>query len=324
MIVDIHTHLWDSLEQWGPPAAQWIRNTANSPLERPDPSPADFDRAMEPVTYAIILGFESRHLRASIPAPLVAKYVARQPNKYLGFAGVDPMADDWQQMLRKVFDLGLSGVTISPAGQGFHPCHTRAMRLYEKCEQLGLPIYVHPGTHLGQTARLEFSQPYLFEEPARAFPKLRLVLGQVGYPWVDQALVMLSNHPHILTDTSDLVRRPWHLYQAFVGAYQHNVMDRLLLGSDFPFCTPQQAIVTIYSINSFSQGTFLPVIPREQLRAVVERDALACLGLTKPDDKASTPTPTLKPPTGASLASRHVSIKTLPAGEVEPVVQVRK
>ena len=34
-----------------------------------------------------------------------------------------------------------------------------------------------------------------------------------------------------------------------------------------------------YSINQFAQGTNLPVVPREALRGIVERDALGLLGL---------------------------------------------
>ena len=32
-------------------------------------------------------------------------------------------------------------------------------------------------------------------------------------------------------------------------------------------------------MNTFSQGTQLPAVPRSQIRGIVERDAISCLGL---------------------------------------------
>jgi hypothetical protein len=156
------------------------------------------------------------------------------------------------------------------------------MALYERCEAMGVPVFVHPETHLGATTQLQFGLPYLFDEVARTFPNLKLVIAQVGHPWVDQALTLIAKHPNVYADLSDLALRPWQLYNVLLLAYQQDVCSKLLFGSDYPFSTPQQAIVTIYSVNTFTQGTHLPSVPREQLRSIVERDAFACLGLTAP------------------------------------------
>ena len=56
-------------------------------------------------------------------------------------------------------------------------------------------------------------------------------------------------------------------------------MDKLLFGSAFPFDTPESAIENMYSVNAHSHGTQLPSVPRSQIRGIIERDALACLGL---------------------------------------------
>ena len=42
---------------------------------------------------------------------------------------------------------------------------------------------------------------------------------------------------------------------------------------------PAKAIETLYSLNGFAQGTQMPSVPRAQLRSIVERDALSCLGI---------------------------------------------
>ena len=130
---------------------------------------------------------------------------------------------------------------------------------------------------------MEYDQPYLFDEPAQAFPELRLVLSQVGHPWIQQAIVLISKHRHVYADLSKLTTQPWNLYQTLVCAYQEGAMGSLLFGSDFPFTTPQEAILAIYSVNTLTHGTMLPTIPREKLRSIVERDALGCLNIPSPN-----------------------------------------
>jgi predicted TIM-barrel fold metal-dependent hydrolase len=76
-----------------------------------------------------------------------------------------------------------------------------------------------------------------------------------------------------------MLSRPWQAYNALVSAYQAGVIEKLLFGSDFPYTSAEDCIESLYSINQLAQGTNLPVIPREALRGIVERDALNLLGL---------------------------------------------
>ena len=89
---------------------------------------------------------------------------------------------------------------------------------------------------------------------------------------------LLGKHPNVFADVSGLLSRPWQAYNALVAAYQYQVIDKLLFGSDFPYTTVADCIEALYSINQFAQGTNLPVVPRESLRGIVERDTLSLLG----------------------------------------------
>lgn len=282
MIVDLHTHIWDTPDQLGLEAARRIRLSTDEPWDQPNAGIDRHSEAMAPVDFAVVLGFESEYLGASIDAEQVAKYIAHQPGKYLGFAGIDPMANGHLRKIDRAVELGLVGVVISPAAQAFHPTHTRAMKLYEKCEKLNLPVLIHTGTHFGASTLLEYSQPFLFDEIARSFPGLRMVISQVGYPWIDQTLVLISKHEHVYADLSNVSGRPWQLYNTLLLAHQQDATRHLLLGSDFPFANPEEVITTLYSINTLTQGTNLPSVPRESLRSIVERDTLSCLGIQTP------------------------------------------
>lgn len=288
MIVDVQARIWESPEAFGK-AGELLRRRRTEPWEELDASPEAFDEAMQPVQLAIVHGHESRQLGSSIPMEKVAEYIQARPGRALGFAGIDCTAGNAPRQLEKALALGLVGVTVNPAAQGFHPTDSRAMDLYEACDAKRVPVYFSSLYQLTRDAKLEFAQPYLLDEVARTFPNLRMVISGIGTPFIEQALSMIGKHPTVYADLGDLILQPWRVYNALLLAYQHGVTGQLLFSSNFPYCTPEKAIVTIYSVNTFPQGTHLPTIPREQLRSIVERDSLDCLGLKAPAGMPTSP-----------------------------------
>jgi len=292
MIVDCHTHIWQSPEQLGQlelgdaprPQRPQVRpqSTGKSPWLGIPAADADHHWAESSlVDKSIVLGFKSRYLRAEIPNAYVSQYVNRFPQKLIGFAGIDPTERSALDELRAAReDLQLRGVTLSPANQDFHPTDSRAMRVYEEAQRLDMPILIHPVGQFAEQSKMEFARPYLFDEVMRAFPTLRIIFAQLGHPWLDETICMLGKHPNVFADVSGLLLRPWQAYNALVSAHQAQVIDKLLFGSDFPYTSVSDCIEAVYSINQFAQGTNLPVVPREALRGIIERDALSLLGLS--------------------------------------------
>lgn len=282
MIVDVQTHLWRSPQQLGPELSAQLRaHYSSSYWQQLDAGPNAHDQAMEPIDVAFVCSFEAQALGAESTNRLIADYVAEDPQRRIGLASVDPTQPDQLQQLDEWMDLRFSGVVISPAAQDFHPSDTRAMRIYEKCEQNGLIVLIHQGGHFTRQIKMEYAQPYLFDEVARSFPHLRLIMAHCGYPWIDQTLVLVGKHDHVYANLAGMVERPWQLYQTLLNAYAEDVTDRILFASGFPFCTPSSAIETIYSLSRFTHGTALPTVPRERLRSIIERDTLATLGITR-------------------------------------------
>ena len=295
MTIDLHTRLWTSPQQFGPPVAEQMRRRRIDPWDDHSADADDHAQAMEPVQAAVLLGFESKLLGGKIPHEQIAGYIQRAPDKLLGFAGIDPKADaDPVDSLRHALDLGLVGVTVNPAAAGFHPTDTSAMELFEACQHHAVPVLVECGTILARQARMEFARPVLFDEVVREFPDLKLVLGSFGDPWVDEGVALLAKHPNVYADLAGLTARPWQLFNALLTAHQLGAIGQVLFGSNFPYVTPEQAIKTIYSVNTLTQGTHLPSVPREQLRTIVERDTIAVLGLKrKKTSNSTTAKPTL-------------------------------
>jgi predicted TIM-barrel fold metal-dependent hydrolase len=291
MIVDCHTHIWQSPEQLGqvdlgdlnrptrPRATRF--SAARTPWRAVPAADPDHHWAQSStVDKSFVLGFKSRYLRAEIPNRYVSEYVNRFPQKLIGFAGIDPTEPGAVDELRAAkSDLRLRGVTISPANQDFHPTDSRAMAVYAEAEQLAMPILIHPVGQYTEQSKLEYARPFLIDEIARSFPRLHIIIAQMGQPWVEETICLLGKHHNVFADVSGLLSRTWQAYSALISAHQHQVIDKLLFGSDFPYTSASDCIESLYSINQLAQGTNLPVVPREALRGIVERDALALLGL---------------------------------------------
>ncbi len=291
MIVDCHTHVWQSPDQLGQmDLGELPRGNRPRPSRLsvgkgqwrtvPAADPEHHWAHSGPVDKSIVLGFKSRYLRAEIPNQFLADYVRRYPQKLIGFAGIDPTEHGAAAELKLAKnDLHLHGVTLSPANQDFHPTDSRAMAVYEMAEELGMPVLIHPSGPFSEQSKLEYSRPYLLDEVARTFPKLRIVIAQLGHPFIEETITLLGKHQHVYADVSGMLSRPWQAYNALVAVHQYQVIDKLLFGSDFPYTNAADCIEALYSINQIAQGTNLPLIPREALRGIVERDTLALLGL---------------------------------------------
>src|SRR5918996_579059 len=171
MIVDCHTHVWQSPDQLGQLVLGDIPRQSRTRALRPaseraaaaaargiPSADADYHWSQSAaVDKLIVLGFKSRYLRAEIPNRYVSDYVSKYPQKLIGFAGIDPTEPGATEEVRIAKeDLRLRGITLSPANQDFHPSDSRAMRVYALAEELAMPILIHPGGAFTEQSKLEF------------------------------------------------------------------------------------------------------------------------------------------------------------------------
>jgi predicted TIM-barrel fold metal-dependent hydrolase len=85
--------------------------------------------------------------------------------------------------------------------------------------------------------KLELGRPALLDDIGREFRDLRIIIAHCGIPWVDEALFLLTKHPHFFADLSYLIatltRRDLFLLlyrcePAFVP------LEKLFFGTDYP------------------------------------------------------------------------------------------
>jgi len=268
MIVDCHTHLSGSND---------------------DTYASDHLAAAQTVDFCFVLAGEEND--AEDTNKRLSEYVNKHPRKMVGFAFVNPPSGSAygsaknkgkQKNLDYITqELGLQGAVLYCSSCGFHPAHSKAMSFYESAEQLGLPVFFHNGPPLKSQAHLGFAQPFLLDEVARAFPSLKIIIGSMGLPFVEQTLAMVAKHENVFADLTLRPDNVWQIYNIVVSAYEDGVMDKLLFGSGFPFSTAGQCIETLLGFNKLLADTNLPNVPRGNIRSVVERDSLEVLGLNR-------------------------------------------
>jgi predicted TIM-barrel fold metal-dependent hydrolase len=212
----------------------------------------------------------------------LAEYVNKHKEKMVGFAIIEPSKDKVSiNNLKPITDkLGLKGVVLYCSACGFHPAHSRAMRLYESAQELGLPVFFHNTAEaLGANTVLEYAQPYFLDEVAREFDALKIIIGSMGVPFVEQTLSMVGRHKNVYADLTIQPSNIWQTYNMVMAAHEHGVMDKLLFGSGFPSGNAGQCIETLLGFNMLLADTNLPTVPRGSIRNIIERDTLDLLGI---------------------------------------------
>ncbi len=259
MIVDCHTHIKQAAE---------------------DAEKSEHLAAAETVDVCIVLG-TSDGPSDEINKKL-SQYVNKHKEKMAGFAVVEPGNDKIStNHLKSIPDkLGLKGTVLYCSACGFHPTHSRAMRFYESAQELGLPVFFHNAIEPTRTdAVLEYAQPFLLDEVAREFANLKIIIGNMGMPFVEQTLSMVGRHKNVYADLTIHPRRTWQTYNIVVAAYEQEVMDKLLFGSGFPSASAGQCIETLLGFNMLLADTNLPTVPRGNIRNIIERDTIELLGI---------------------------------------------
>ena len=276
---NIHAHTWDQvlhIEAATVSEAELSRGHALDLTVRFDPFMAD----MAPFSRVAVFGMKARRTGYWVPDRYVADFVARAPERLVGFAGCDPTQPEYMDELREGIEaLGLVGVKMGPMYAGFDPRDPRCAPVYRYCAERGLPILFHSGTTYNRLAPLEYTRPWLFDEVAMRYPELRMVLAHVGHPFCEECLVVIRKHPHVYADISALYYRPWQFYTMLIAAQEYNVTHKLLFGTDYPFTTAQASIDGLRQANDVIGGSGMPRVTDATIDGLLTRDAFALLGL---------------------------------------------
>lgn len=211
----------------------------------------------------------------------LAEYLEKYGERMVGFAMVDPTKGKVTEkaIAAATVKKGLKGCVLYCCDCGFHPAHSRAMQFYEIAQKLQLPVFFHNAGDLGPDSALEYAQPYLLDEIARRFKNLKIIIGTMGMPFVEQTLALVARHQNVYADLTIRPSLAWQLYTTVMAAYERGVFNKLLFGSGFPAGSASDCIEALLGFNKLLGDTSLPTVPRGEIRKIIERDSLALLGI---------------------------------------------
>lgn len=280
MTIDTCTRIWHEERPWPGPSRS-VRFEA-----------AAYERAMQCVDVAFVLGARADRLDVHVSAEQVAAFVNRLPDRRLGFAGIDPLAPDPIADVDRALGLALVGIVLSPADAGCRPTHERFAQVLEHAAARGAPVIISNPALLHRRSVLEFARHALLDEPLGALPDLRVLLSDLGLVPLEETLSLLAKHENVFAEISSLLSRPTHLHRTITLAHERNVAHKLFLGSGYPDATPRQALEDLYRANSGGSGpttNFSPPIPRAVLHDIAERNPFPYLGIDAPTRRGAQP-----------------------------------
>ncbi|MFN2431584.1 MAG: amidohydrolase family protein [Gemmatimonadota bacterium] len=114
------------------------------------------------------------------------------PQRLWGLVTVDPREPTApRRVLEYAEREGVRGLKLIP--HGWNPEDPAALDVYGACEEAGLPILFHSGIFISGRAS-NACRPARYES-VRRFPRLRVVLAHMGWPWVDEAIAVAFMDP---------------------------------------------------------------------------------------------------------------------------------
>jgi uncharacterized protein len=239
-----------------------------------------FMRDMRPFDKVVVFGLKARRTGYWVDDDYVAQFVARAPEKLIGFASCDPTQTGYMdELTHAIDDLKLHGVKMGPTYAGFSPLDERCRPVYELCQSRGLPIIFHAGTTFNRLAVLKHTRPLLWDEVAMEYPDLRMVLAHLGHPFGEECICVIRKHPNLYADIAALHYRPWQFYNMLMLAQEYRVMHKLLFGTDYPFAGAQETIDGVRTVNHIIGANGLPGVSQEAVEEIIQRDALALMGV---------------------------------------------
>jgi predicted TIM-barrel fold metal-dependent hydrolase len=296
MIIDVHTHPPQYKDAVPEDEVVWNRVWRPDRAVRATTSWQDYLDAQQPADMSIVFAV-AWHPGMAVPQvsgqeagdtswyqgninAAVATFVAAHPDRLIGFMALhphDPGCLDEFERCRT--ELGMRGIKLGANYQNFDPLEARALAIYERAQRLGLPILFHQGTSPVREAPIRLSYPLLMDEIAIRYPDLKIIMAHVGHPWQVDTCVVIRKHPNVYADVSANFYRPYSFWEQMIKATEWNVLDKLLFGTDFPVTTVRETIDGLRRVNQVVEGTHLPRVPEEKIEQIIQRDALALLGL---------------------------------------------
>lgn len=203
---------------------------------------------------------------------VTARAVAKYPDKFVGFACIDPRMPECMDLLVHAIEgLGLKGVKYGPIYNGVSLLDPRIEPIYQYCIRKNLPLTMHMGTTYVPNAPAELGRPVYVDTVATRYPELKLVMAHMGHPWYEECIIVARKQPNVYCEVSALFYRPWQFYNILIAAQEYTIhdCDKIFWGTDFPYSRVEESIEGLRNINQLVAGTALPRVAETTIESIL-------------------------------------------------------
>ena len=118
----------------------------------------------------------------------VARIASEAEDRIVPFAFIEPrLKSAPQEVERAVIDAGVKAVKMIP--MQWYPGGPEARAVYEKVQELGVPILFHSGILWGVKDDSQYCRP-VYYEALLDYPKIRFAMAHMSWPWYDELLAV--------------------------------------------------------------------------------------------------------------------------------------
>jgi len=210
----------------------------------------------------------TRIWESKCPNEYVAEIVKKHPDRFIGFASVDPLGGlrAVKELETAVNELGLKGLKFLPAFADLPSNDPRVFPIYETAQDLKIPVNIHMGWL--PIGHMKDQDPMLIDDIAIEFPKLKIIVAHAGFHWATSCFLLMKKHANVYADLA-----LWFLLFPIEWIARHlsmakhmGVFNKLLWGSDYPDMEPGIDIKKWREVPKESQRLGLkPDITREDM-----------------------------------------------------------
>ena len=203
-------------------------------------------RAMDAVGIDVSCLFSIFYPDGTTGNDLAARFIARHPDRFLGFACVSPMMPERMipELARAIDELHFVAIKLYPPYTPWPFNQAPWHPVYRFADERGLAVILH-------TDHFENNRPRYFEDIAPAYPNARFVAGHSGnVPEArTEAIAAARKYPNVYLETCSTYRTPGVIEQLVEEAGA----DRVLFGSDIPLMDPRSQIGKIITARISDQ-----------------------------------------------------------------------
>jgi len=224
------------------------------------------------ITKAMVIGRRAQPPFENVPNEDVLSFVREYPDQFFAVPALEPTdryaALDELEYLRT--QPGVKAIHMEPgwAARPMYADDANLYPIYERLEKLGMPSLVSAGGTIGPD--FGYVDPKYLHRVAKDFPKLKLVIGHGGWPYVMQALAVAYDCANVYLSPDMYLNVP-NMPGAleYVRAVNFYLRERLIFGTAYP------ARPMVESVAHFHQ---LP-IDEEVKPYVLYRNAATVFGI---------------------------------------------